>query len=190
MGADRTVEDARRSTDPSNHVALATEPEQHPAVDSLEVTAPAFVDIAHRIVWATVATADAEGRPRTRILHPIWEWDGSSLVGWIATGPTPVKVRDLDAHPDVSLTYWDPTQDTASAECRATWHHDDETCTWLWDRFRDAPAPVGYDPAIIPPWTSPEARDFGVLRLAPTRLRVMPGTVMLQGQGEVLTWRA
>ena len=28
-----------------------------------------------------------------------------------------------------------------------------------------------------------------MLRLEPTWLRVMPGTVMLQGQGEILTWR-
>ena len=52
------------------------------------------------------------------------------------------------------------------------------------------PAPVGYDPSIIPPWTGPEAEAFGVLRLTPTRLRVMPGTVMLQGRGDVLSWRS
>ena len=57
-----------------------------------------------------------------------------------------------------------------------------------WDRFLTAPAPVGYDPSIIPPWTSPEADAFGVLRLEPTRLRVRPGSVMLRGTGEVLTW--
>ena len=47
-------------------------------MDSLEVTAPAFVEMAHRIVWATVATVDERGRPRSRVLHPIWEWDGTS----------------------------------------------------------------------------------------------------------------
>jgi hypothetical protein len=40
---------------------------------SLETVAPAFVETAHRIVWCTVATVDGRGRPRTRILHPIWE---------------------------------------------------------------------------------------------------------------------
>jgi hypothetical protein len=29
-----------------------------------------------------------------------------------------------------------------------------------------------------------------VLRLAPYRLRVMPGTVMMNGEGETLTWTA
>ena len=55
--------------------------------------APAFVNMAHRIVWATVATVDPQGRPRARILHPHWRWDGTALTGWIATSPTPIKGR-------------------------------------------------------------------------------------------------
>ena len=48
---------------------------------------------------------------------------------------------------------------------------------------------MGYDPSIIPQWTSPDAEAFGILRLRPVHLRVMPGSVMLRGEGEVLTWR-
>ena len=59
-----------------------------------------------------------------------------------------------------------------------------------WDRFATGPAPVAYDPAIIPMWTDPDVPDFGVLRLTPTRLRVMPGSMMAGGAGELLTWRA
>lgn len=47
--------------------------------------APAFVAMAHRIVWCTVTTVDRRDRPRSRILHPFWIWDGTELVGWIAT---------------------------------------------------------------------------------------------------------
>jgi hypothetical protein len=61
--------------------------------------------------------------------------------------------------PALSLTYWAPTQDTCTADCRAVWE------------------------------TSPEAPAFGILRLEPERLRVMPGTVMLKREGELLTWR-
>ena len=32
-----------------------------------------FIATAHRIVWCGVATVDRRGRPRSRILHPIWE---------------------------------------------------------------------------------------------------------------------
>lgn len=153
--------------------------------------APAFVSMAHRIVWATVATTAPDGRPRTRILHPIWEWDGTELVGWIATGPTPVKTAALTAHPYVSLTYWDPSQDTCTAEADTTWHTDDDTCRRIWDLFANAPAPVGYDPAIIPPWADgPTSPAFAALELRPTRLRVFPGTLLLGGEGTLLTWRA
>jgi hypothetical protein len=40
-------------------------------------------------------------------------------------------------------------------------------------------------------WTDgPTSDEFAVLRLTPYRLRVMPGTVMTKGEGEVLTWHA
>ncbi len=151
--------------------------------------APAFVEMAHRIVWCTVATVGETGRPRTRILHPIWVWEADTLTGWIATEPTPLKRAHLDAHPQVSLTYWQPSHDTCSAECDAELVYDDATRTEVWNRFVDAPAPVGYDPAIIPVWTSPTADSFAALKLTPTRLRVMPGEVMLQGRADLLlTW--
>lgn len=156
----------------------------------LSAIAPAFVEIAHRIVWCTVATVDPTGRPRTRILHPIWEWDGEALTGWIATSPGSPKRRDLDAEPHVSLTYWDATHDVATADCAVEWIVDLDGKRELWRRFAEGPAPVGYDPSIIPQWTSPEAEAFGGLRLVPDRLRVMPGSLLLRGEGELLTWRA
>ena len=160
-------------------------------MSSLADVAPAFVEMAHRIVWATVATTDPQGRPRTRILHPLWEWDGNRLEGWIATGPTPLKQAHLAAHPDVSLTYWSPDHDTCSAECTTEWFFDDDTCTRIWNAFVQAPEPVGYDPAIIPPWADgPTSPAFAALRLDPWRLRVFPGSVLTTGKGEVRTWRA
>ncbi len=156
----------------------------------LDQIAPTFVELAHRIVWCTVATVDRSGRPRTRILHPYWEWDGSSLRGWILTSPISPKADDLAENPEVSLTYWNPEHDVATADCTTAWEDSPEEREAGWKRFVEAPAPVGYDPSIIPPWTDPQAEAFGVLRLAPHRLRTMPGTVMLQGQGDVLTWSA
>jgi Pyridoxamine 5'-phosphate oxidase len=157
-------------------------------MSSLADTAPAFRDMAHQIVWCTVATVSPSGKPATRVLHPIWEWDGTSLTGWIATSPTSPKAGHLSANPVVSLTYWAPNQDTCSATCETAWDDSAELRVAAWDRFKNAPAPVGYDPAIIPTWSSPDSPDFGVLRLAPTQLRLMPGTFMMQGIGELLTW--
>ncbi len=158
-------------------------------MNDLATTAPAFVAMAHRIVWCSVATIDSSGRPRSRILHPIWEWDGTRLRGWIATGPTPVKRAHLERSPYVSCSYWTPDHDTCVAECRAAWAFDDETRIEIWNRFKDAPTPVGYDPAVIPPWAGgPTSDAFAVLQLEPWRLRVMPGAVMSSGSGEILTW--
>ncbi len=156
----------------------------------LEEVAPAFVEMAHQIVWASVATVDRRDRPRSRVLHPIWQWDGSSLDGWVATGPTPLKRAHLERSAHLSINYWTPSQDTCVAECRAQWCFDLETRERIWNLFKDTPAPVGYDPAIIPGWEKPSDDAFAVLKLEPWRLRVFPGTVLMGQGGEVLTWQA
>src|SRR5438309_10816487 len=107
---------------------------------TLSEIAPAFVEMAHRIVWSTAATVDAKGRPRSRILHPIWEWDGTQLVGWIGTSPTLIKRAHLDANPYMSVNYWAPTHDTCVAECRAALVFDDATRIRVWNLFAHAPA--------------------------------------------------
>jgi hypothetical protein len=159
-------------------------------MEELKNVAPAFVEMAHRIVWASAATVDRKGRPRSRVLHPIWEWDGERLEGWIATNATPLKRAHLETSPHISLNYWAPSQDNCIAECGATWAFDDETRAMVWDRFKNGPAPVGYDPAIIPGWDSPRSETFAAIRLAPWRLRVLPGTILMGQGGEILTWKA
>ena len=152
-------------------------------MQSLDVIAPAFVEMAHRIVWCIAATTGQDGRPSTRVLHPIWQWDDGALEGWILTSPRSPKADDLRSSPALSLTYWAPNHDTCTADCDAS--------------SRTAPtlvAPGGIvsptarrrsatTPSIIPAWTDADAPEFGVLRLMPTRLRVMPGTVMTAGTG-------
>ncbi len=149
-----------------------------------------FITMAHRIVWCTAGTVTAAGKPRTRVLHPFWQFDGERMVGWILTSPGSPKAADLNAHPQISLTYWDPTQDTCSAECNVVWELDDAGKRAGWKRFAEAPAPVGYNPAIIPPWTGPEVEAFGVLRVEPYRLRLMDGSFMATGKGSQLSWKA
>jgi len=153
----------------------------------LNETATAFIKMAHDIVWCTVATVDKQGRPRSRVLHPIWEFDGDQLVGWIATMPTSTKLAHLQASPFVSCNYWKQDQDTCVAECAARWVTDAAGKAAIWDKLANGAAPVGYDPAMIPGWESSESPGFAGLRLDPWRLRVMPGPAMLSGEG-VLTW--
>jgi hypothetical protein len=76
------------------------------------------------------------------------------------------------------------------AECAVAWAFDDNTRTRVWNLFRSAPAPLGYDPAVIPGWDRPTCDAFAVLRLEPWRLRVFPGTMLLGQGGEVLLWQS
>jgi hypothetical protein len=150
------------------------------------VVQKAFIETAHRIVWCTVATVDRRGRPRSRILHPYWEYDGERLVGWIVTRPTPVKVAHLARSPYLSCSYWDATHDVAIADCHAEWITDEATRQRVWELYREAPEPLGFDFWSVFP-DGPAGEKVSVLRLAPYRLRVTDlGT--LSGQKAPLTW--
>jgi hypothetical protein len=158
----------------------------------LNVVAPAFIEMAHNIVWCSAATVDTHGRPRSRILHPYWEWDGEQLAGWIATAPTRLKRAHLAHSPYMSCNYWNDEHDTCRAEAQAEWHTDDVTCTRIWNLYKHAEPPLGYDPAMIPDWHQPTDENFAVLKLTPWHLRVFPGTVLLSAGkvGEVREWYA
>jgi len=158
-------------------------------MNALNEIAPAFIEMAHRIVWCSAATVDAKGRPRSRILHPIWQWNGKKLSGWVATVPTAIKRAHLKTHPYISLNYWAPTQDTCVAECRAALVFDYGIREQVWNLFLHGPEAVGYDPALLPEWESPKSDAFAVIALEPWRLRVFPGRVLLGQGGEVLDWR-
>ena len=153
----------------------------------LPEVAPSFVAIAHSIVWCTVATVAPNGEPRTRVLHPIWEWTGAELTGWVASSPLSPKAAHLHHEDRVSCTYWAPSRDTCTADARASWVSDPGELEDVWHRLASAPEPLGYDPSLIPAWESPASDHFGALRLDPHRLRVMPARA-LAGEGEVLRW--
>jgi hypothetical protein len=150
--------------------------------------ADAFIGVAHRVVWCTVASVDRRGRPRSRILHPYWERSGDALVGWITTRPTPLKVAHLAHSPYLSCSYWDATHDAAVAECAAEWVDDVAMRAHAWELFRAAPEPLGHDPYSIWP-AGPGSPGAGVLRLTPWRMRVA-GMETLLGRAPVQVWAA
>src|SRR5512143_3707747 len=88
-----------------------------------------FLKRVQRIVWCTVATVDAKGRPRSRILHPFWE----GATGWIATGRHTLKEKHLQHNPYVSLSYWDPQHEQVYAECKAEWEDAPAERRRIWD---------------------------------------------------------
>lgn len=158
-------------------------------MSDLAAVAPKFVAMAQQIVWCTVATVDGRKRPRSRVLHPIWEFDGSNLVGWIATAKTTLKVENMNASPNVSCNHWTPAQDTCVAKCAAQWVEDKDTKHHVWDLFVNGPEPVAYDPSMIPGWDNADSEGFNPLRLDPWLLRVMPGSSLMDGSYAADVWQ-
>ena len=161
---------------------------------SLSDIGPRFVDMAHGIGMAVAATSDVDGRPHSRVMQPVWEWDATAqtLTGWASTATDSPKFADLRRTPHISLTYWNPDQDTCTADCDVTFLAADAAAEReaAWQRFLSTPPPAGFDPAVHPDWDSPASPTFGVLVLRPTWLRVMPGTLFTKGEGDLWTWRA
>ncbi len=129
-----------------------------------------FITRAHGAVWCNVATVNAQGRPRSRILHPIWE--GST--GWITTRRTSPKARELAGNPYVSLAYIADVAKPTYAECEAEWIEDLTEKQRIWDLLAQTPPPLGFDPAPI--YKSVDHPDAGLLRLTPWRIELMSPT--------------
>ena len=133
-----------------------------------------------RIVWCTLATVAPDGRPWTRVVHPVWE----TSTGWVASSRHGPKDRHLAHEPRVSLTYWDAAQDVVTVQ--ATWADDRSTRERVWALICDTDPPRGYDPVEF--WSGgPEDPAFGVLRLTATRVDV---TGLASSPAPKLTWRS
>jgi hypothetical protein len=104
--------------------------------DALE----SFLAIAQRIVYATLATVDPRGRPRSRIVHPVWELEEGRLVGWVGTRPSRLKRESLGFSGFASCLYWDHAHDVAVAECAAAWAPP-ERRREAWERLAAAGEP-------------------------------------------------
>jgi len=151
---------------------------------SWDEIATTFDERVRRIVWCTATTIDANGCPFSRILHPVWE----GRTGWIATGRHTLKTKHLAANANVSLGYWDPKHDTVMVQAGTEWCDDEATKRRVWELIRNAPPPVGYDPALF--WNG-GVRDpsYGVLRLTPHRIDLLGAQEMTAGKGATV-WRA
>lgn len=137
------------------------------------MTVSSFADIAadfnarvSRIVWCTITTVNAKGRPRSRILHPVWE----GATGWIMTGRKSFKAKHLAKNPNVAVSYWDQQHDNVYAECKTEWADDAATKQHVWDLFKATPEPYGYDPKLF--FAAVDSPDFGVLKLMPRRIEL------------------
>jgi general stress protein 26 len=142
-----------------------------------------FMKRVQRIVWCTVATVDTRGRPRSRMLHPIWE----GATGWIMTGRHTLKEKHIQHNSHVSLSYWDQQHEQIYVECRAEWEDSASEKRRIWDLFKNTPPPLGYDPGLFWPG-GPEDPTFGVLKLTPWRIELSSLNDLIVGK-PAQVWR-
>lgn len=132
-----------------------------------ETVAEELVRRAKKHIWCNFATVDRAGRPRSRIIHPVWE----GAVGWIGTYPNSHKAKHLAATPFVSCAYVDSSE-PLYVDAAVRWVDDLETKMHAWEYIKSQePEPYGFDPISI--WRDgPGGADFGLLRLDPWRIEV------------------
>lgn len=154
------------------------------AAASFEAIAEEFTRRVKRTVWCTMATADARGRIRSRIVHPLW--DGRR--GWVLTGRGSVKAKELDRSPWASLTYIDSAEEQVHVDCRTAWEETLAEKRRLWEWFKSTPPPLGYDPGLF--FTEGvEAPSFGALRLEPWRVELWSLADLMSGKPPQV-WKA
>ncbi|EWT02666.1 pyridoxamine 5'-phosphate oxidase [Intrasporangium oryzae NRRL B-24470] len=143
------------------------------------------------IVYCTVTTVDPRGRPRSRVMHPIFERVDDGLIGWALTGRSPVKTRHLAHNPHVSCSYWSPAQNTVAIDCVATWvdEADDVTRGHVWSVFTDTPAPLGWGELTAYEPEGIHHRLFQPLRLEPWRIQVLRAEQLAAGDVRPRVWR-
>ncbi|MEV6217867.1 pyridoxamine 5'-phosphate oxidase family protein [Nocardia sp. NPDC051833] len=139
-----------------------------------------FDAIVGSINYATMTTVDAAGRPRSRVLIPVWETGGEVPTGWLGTYRTPVKAAHIAGNPHVTFSYWSPAQNTVAVDTVAGWTDDPDERAHVWDLYRHGSPPgAGYDPGQF--WQGPDDPAFQVLRLTPWRIQVLRGRDLVSG---------
>jgi hypothetical protein len=151
-----------------------------------------FLRITAATVFCVASTVDQQGRPRGRMLHPIFVARDGRPLGWALTGRTALKTRHLAANPHMSCAYWTPSHDTVFADCAATWVDDEAEKEEVWELFLTTPVPLGWGPEGMAGYGSQRWRDplFTPLRLQPWRVQVMRGEEYPTGELSGRVWRA
>ena len=136
-----------------------------------------FMRRVSQAVYCSMAAVDRQGRPRSRILHPIW--DGP--IGWAISWKDSHKSKHLQVNPYVSLAYIYDRDKPAYADCRAEWIEVDEEKLRIWDLYKNTPPPLGFDPK--PHYGDIHHKYFDLLKFTPWRIE------LANLNGESLVWR-
>jgi general stress protein 26 len=135
-------------------------------VNSFSEIEDEFIPRVHSMVWRSAATVDTKDRLRSRILHPYWE--GST--GWVGTRRHSLKALHIAHNAYISLAYISDIVRPIYVDCRAEWEEGLAAKQRVWELFRSAPAPLGYDFGNI--FKGADDPEFGLLKLTPWRIEL------------------
>ena len=136
-----------------------------------------FMNRAQEAVYCNVATVDPKGRPRSRVLHVVWD----GYIGWVITSPRSHKGRHLASNPYISLAYISNPMKPVYADCTAEWVHAADEKQRVWELHKTIPPPLGFDPT--PHYGTIEHQHFGLLKFIPWRIE------LAELGSESLIWR-
>lgn len=125
-----------------------------------------FMARVSQAVYCSMATVDHLNRPRSRIMHPVWE----GPIGWVISWPESHKARQLARNPFVSLAYIHDKEKPVYADCSAEWISDPLEKQRIWDLHQNLPAPLGFDPQ--PHYGSIHHPYYGLLKFTPWRIEL------------------
>ena len=126
-----------------------------------------FLDYVNNYVYCNLATVDSQNRPRSRIMHPVWE----RSTGWVISWHKTLKFKHIANNPHVSLAYFcHDFNHPVYVECKAE-HETDRDEMWrVWEYFKVARKPMGFDPE--PQFGDIDHHQFGLLKLIPWRIEL------------------
>lgn len=135
-------------------------------IDQFELIQTEFFARIQQAVYCAVATVDARGRPRSRVLHPVW--DGPT--GWCISWPASHKAKHLARNPAVSITYFHDPLKPVYIDCATAWVDDPAEKLRIWELHKRLPPPLGFDPE--PHYGSIDNPLYGLLRFTPWRIEL------------------
>ena len=134
-----------------------------------------FMKRVSQAVYCNMATVDRQGRPRSRMLHPVWE----GPIGWCISWKT-LKSKHLEHNPFVSLAYITDRDKPVYVDCLAEWADEQSEKLRIWELHRSLPPPLGFDPE----------QGYGTLLATSGLLKFTPWRVELGNLGgEPVIWR-
>lgn len=131
-----------------------------------------------KAIYCAIATCDAKGRPRVRMVHPTWDLERRTL--WFATGASSAKIKHIQAQPEVDIQYQVAPPDYVHVLVRGTAAVPDDM-----DERRRVWDLIDYDLSLFWP-DGPTGASFAPVSVTPTRVELS----RMFGSADKRIWRA